>query len=110
MPGAISGLWEVTVATTTDQITEFQTSSVSDFTSNDVEENENEIPEEFPDDGMDADDRLQGGLVVHFLLFAYSCLALAIVCDQYLLPALQFVSDGECIPLLLVSNYKCMPL
>lgn len=46
-------------------------------------------------DFMSDDVRNNGGVIIHFLLLAYVCLALGIVCDIYFLSSLEFISNGN---------------
>lgn len=49
-------------------------------------------------DFMSDDVRNNGGVIIHFLLLAYVCLALGIVCDIYFLSSLEFISNGLKLP------------
>lgn len=50
--------------------------------------------DEFPRDPFTQKQRLQGWLAVHFLVLAYLCCMLAIVCDEYFVPCLERLSDA----------------
>ena len=40
--------------------------------------------------------RRHGGVIVHILVAVYMFMGLAIVCDNYFVPALDRISDGMC--------------
>ena len=48
---------------------------------------------EFPPDLFSQSERRSGALFLHFALVAYTFLALAIVCDDFFVPALEAISD-----------------
>lgn len=50
--------------------------------------------DEFPRDPFTQEQRLQGWLAMHFLVLAYLCCMLAIVCDEYFVPCLERLSDA----------------
>ncbi|XP_050044383.1 sodium/potassium/calcium exchanger 5-like [Dermacentor andersoni] len=50
--------------------------------------------DEFPRDPFTQEQRLQGWLAVHFLVLAYLCCMLAIVCDEYFVPCLERLSGA----------------
>lgn len=50
--------------------------------------------DEFPRDPFTQEQRLQGWLAVHFVVLAYLCCMLAIVCDEYFVPCLERLSDA----------------
>ncbi|XP_028293394.1 sodium/potassium/calcium exchanger 5 isoform X1 [Gouania willdenowi] len=60
-------------------------------------ENETEcIPpqsSEFPDGFFTLQERMDGGLVIYFMLIFYMFLAVALVCDDYFLPSLEVISE-----------------
>ena len=41
--------------------------------------------------------RKNGGLVIHIFVATYMFIGLAIVCDDYFVPALDKIADGESI-------------
>ncbi|ETE71466.1 Sodium/potassium/calcium exchanger 5, partial [Ophiophagus hannah] len=47
---------------------------------------------EFPDGFFTPQERIEGGIVIYFLIIFYMFLAVAIVCDDYFLPALEMIS------------------
>ena len=50
---------------------------------------------QFPSPGIDQKARRQGGVIFHILVATYMFVGLAIVCDDYFVPALTRVSDGK---------------
>lgn len=50
--------------------------------------------DEFPRDPFTQEQRLQGWLAMHFVVLAYLCCMLAIVCDEYFVPCLERLSDA----------------
>jgi hypothetical protein len=44
---------------------------------------------------MTKDQRVKGGITLHLVVTLYMFLALAIACDDYFVPALEKLSDGE---------------
>ncbi|XP_067135610.1 sodium/potassium/calcium exchanger 5-like [Centruroides vittatus] len=54
--------------------------------------------EQFPDDFFTNEERLKGGIVVHFLLVIYFCSMLAIICDSYFVPSLEIIADYFSVP------------
>lgn len=50
--------------------------------------------DEFPRDPFTQEQRLQGWVAMHFLVLAYLCCMLAIVCDEYFVPCLERLSDA----------------
>ncbi|XP_022240478.1 sodium/potassium/calcium exchanger 3-like [Limulus polyphemus] len=54
--------------------------------------------QDFPDDFFTQSERLRGGVVIHFLIAAYFCGMLAIICDDYFVPSLEILCDAMQIP------------
>ena len=50
---------------------------------------------QFPPALLDQTTRQRGGLLLHILLAVYMFIGLAIVCEDYFVPSLTRVSDGE---------------
>ena len=50
---------------------------------------------QFPSPVINQEARRHGGVIIHILVAAYMFIGLAIVCDDYFVPALTRVSDGE---------------
>ena len=50
---------------------------------------------QFPSPVINQEARRHGGGIIHILVAAYMFIGLAIVCDDYFVPALTRVSDGE---------------
>ena len=50
---------------------------------------------QFPPALLDQSTRARGGLVLHILVAVYMFIGLAIVCEDYFVPSLTRVSDGE---------------
>ncbi|OTF80965.1 hypothetical protein BLA29_006585 [Euroglyphus maynei] len=50
--------------------------------------------DEFPPDFMTDDFRQKGGFIVHIIIFIYLSLALAVICDDYFLKSLEYISEG----------------
>ena len=48
---------------------------------------------EFPSDLFNQRERRLGAVVIHFLVAFYTSWAIAIVCDDYFVPCLEFISD-----------------
>ncbi|XP_069480902.1 sodium/potassium/calcium exchanger 5 isoform X2 [Ambystoma mexicanum] len=48
---------------------------------------------EFPKGFFSAQERKDGGIVIHFIIILYMFLAVAIVCGEYFLPSLEIISD-----------------
>ena len=51
--------------------------------------------EQFPQPLMDKHYRQRGGLIIHILVAIYMFIGLAIVCDDYFVPALDRLSEGK---------------
>ena len=51
--------------------------------------------EQFPEPLMGNTARKNGGLVIHIFVATYMFIGLAIVCDDYFVPALDKIADGE---------------
>ena len=51
--------------------------------------------EQFPQPLMDKKARQKGGVIIHIAVALYMFLGLAIVCDDYFVPALDKISEGE---------------
>ncbi|XP_076326639.1 sodium/potassium/calcium exchanger 5-like [Tachypleus tridentatus] len=54
--------------------------------------------QDFPDDFFTQSERLRGGVVIHFLIAAYCCGMLAVICDDYFVPSLEVLCDALQIP------------
>ncbi len=50
---------------------------------------------QFPEPLMDKAARQKGGLVIHIFTAVYMFMGLAIVCDDYFVPALDKLAEGE---------------
>ena len=50
---------------------------------------------QFPPALLDQTTRARGGLILHILVATYMFIGLAIVCEDYFVPSLTRVSDGE---------------
>ena len=62
------------------------------------EENVSCIPPavtQFPSPGFNKKSRQHGAVIIYILVAVYMFIGLAIVCDDYFVPALTRVSDGE---------------
>uniref|UniRef100_T1JCX0 Sodium/calcium exchanger membrane region domain-containing protein n=1 Tax=Strigamia maritima TaxID=126957 RepID=T1JCX0_STRMM len=53
---------------------------------------------DFPNDFLTQQQRLQGGIVFHFVISIFICYALAIVCDDYFVPSLGGISEAFNLP------------
>ena len=51
--------------------------------------------DQFPDDFMTEEQRKHGGVLFHIAVSFYIFAALAVVCDDYFVPALEKISDGN---------------
>ena len=51
--------------------------------------------EQFPEPLMDNYYRQRGGLTIHILIAIYMFIGLAIVCDDYFVPALDRIAEGN---------------
>ena len=51
--------------------------------------------DQFPDPVIHQKGRRRGGVIIHIMVATYMFIGLAIVCDDYFVPALTRVSDGE---------------
>ena len=51
--------------------------------------------EQFPEPLMDNYYRKRGGLVIHIFVAFYMFIGLAIVCDDYFVPALDRIAEGK---------------
>ncbi|GFQ82294.1 hypothetical protein TNCT_454091 [Trichonephila clavata] len=47
----------------------------------------------FPEDFFTQEERQKGGVLVHFLILAYICAMIAVVCDVYFIPSLNIIAD-----------------
>ncbi|GIY78111.1 hypothetical protein CDAR_444541 [Caerostris darwini] len=52
----------------------------------------------FPEDFFDQEQRQKGGILVHFMILAYICSIIAIVCDVYFIPSLEIIADKLKLP------------
>lgn len=52
----------------------------------------------FPEDFFTQEERQKGGVLVHFLILAYICATIAIVCDVYFIPSLDIIADKLNLP------------
>ncbi|GFQ66971.1 hypothetical protein TNCT_544741 [Trichonephila clavata] len=52
----------------------------------------------FPEDFFTQEERQKGGVLVHFLILAYICAMIAIVCDVYFIPSLDIIADKLHLP------------
>lgn len=50
---------------------------------------------EFPNDGFTRAQRKHGWVLLHFVLACYGFVLLAIVCDDYFVPTIKKICDGE---------------
>ena len=50
---------------------------------------------EFPEDIFTQEQRRSGFVVIHIFATAYFCLVLAIICDQYFVPTLEIIAEGN---------------
>lgn len=48
---------------------------------------------EFPEGFFTKQERMDGGIVIYFLIILYMFMALSIVCDEYFLPSLEIISE-----------------
>ena len=51
--------------------------------------------EQFPNPWLDNQTRQRGGILLHILVAFYMFVGLAIVCEDYFVPSLNKVSDGN---------------
>ena len=51
--------------------------------------------DKFPDPLLGREARLYGGVIIYILLATYMFIGLAIICDDYFVPALDRISEGE---------------
>ena len=51
--------------------------------------------ENFPRDFFTPEQRSRGAVCVHILIALYMFLGLAIACDEYFVPSLESISEGE---------------
>ncbi|XP_046919670.2 sodium/potassium/calcium exchanger 5 isoform X2 [Dermatophagoides farinae] len=54
--------------------------------------------DEFPSDFMSDEFRNKGGFIVHIAIFVYLSLALAVICDDYFLKSLEYISEALHLP------------
>nr|XP_027194883.1 sodium/potassium/calcium exchanger 5-like [Dermatophagoides pteronyssinus] len=54
--------------------------------------------DEFPPDFMTDNFRQNGGFIVHIIIFIYLSLALAVICDEYFLKSLEYISEALHLP------------
>ncbi|KFM76596.1 Sodium/potassium/calcium exchanger 5, partial [Stegodyphus mimosarum] len=52
----------------------------------------------FPGDFFTQEERLHGGIVIHLILIFYICSMIAVVCDNYFVPALEIICDKLKLP------------
>lgn len=50
---------------------------------------------ELPSDGLTRDERKQGWIIIHIALACYCFWFLAIICDDYFVPAIQSICSGK---------------
>lgn len=50
---------------------------------------------EFPSDGLTRQQRQAGFIIIHFVIAIYLFLLLAVVCDDYFVPAIKKICDSE---------------
>ena len=50
--------------------------------------------DEFPGDFFTAEQRNNGGIIVHIIIATYLILALATICDDYFVPVLEMICDS----------------
>ena len=60
--------------------------------------------EQFPQPLMDKASRQKGGLIVHIAVAVYMFIGLAIVCDDYFVPALDRISEGTLYKKEIIGN------
>lgn len=53
---------------------------------------------EFPDDIFTQEQRQKGFVLIHIFATAYFCLVLAIICDQFFVPALEVIAEALNVP------------
>jgi len=53
--------------------------------------------EEFPSNWFTLKQTQEGAIALHILLALYMFGALAIVCDDYFVPSLEFICDSKCL-------------
>ncbi|KAF7493507.1 Sodium/potassium/calcium exchanger 3 [Sarcoptes scabiei] len=53
---------------------------------------------EFPADFMTADFRKNGGFLIHIIIFIYLSIVLAVICDNYFLKSLEYISEALHLP------------
>lgn len=49
----------------------------------------------FPDGYLTSEQRQRGGMLVNLAVVLYMFVALAVVCDEYFMPSLQLICDGN---------------
>merc|ERR1712203_1111532 len=49
--------------------------------------------EEFPDDFLTAEQRKNGGVIIHFIIATYLIFALGNICDDYFVPVLEIICE-----------------
>ncbi|CAG0888782.1 unnamed protein product [Cyprideis torosa] len=54
--------------------------------------------EDFPADFMRPEQRNRGGAIAHFLIACYLLIAIAIVCDEYFVPSLEYICQDLKLP------------
>nr|XP_042902526.1 sodium/potassium/calcium exchanger 3 isoform X3 [Parasteatoda tepidariorum] len=52
----------------------------------------------FPSDFLTQEQRLHGGVVIHFLIMFYICAMIGIVCKDYFIPSLEIISASMQLP------------
>ena len=62
--------------------------------------------EQFPRDHFSGVERRRGAIVLHIVLAAYMFLALALVCDDYFVPASQRICEGK-LAVTVLSYHLC---
>uniref|UniRef100_A0A5F9D0U3 Solute carrier family 24 member 5 n=1 Tax=Oryctolagus cuniculus TaxID=9986 RepID=A0A5F9D0U3_RABIT len=48
---------------------------------------------EFPEGFFTKQERMDGGIIIYFLIILYMFLAVSVVCDEYFLPSLEIISE-----------------
>lgn len=50
---------------------------------------------EFPEDIFTQEQRQRGFVLIHIFATAYFCLVLAVICDQFFVPTLEVIAEGN---------------
>ena len=61
---------------------------------------------QFPNPIIKKDARQHGLVILHILVAVYMFIGLAIVCDDFFVPSLTRVSDGELTPILILLDAR----